>query len=66
MDRIRGYFGFSFAELEVLLTAKLRELLGECLVSALCRMDYELLDKRDPSRYLAKGFEQRTLETAMG
>lgn len=66
MNKIRGYFGFSFTELEALLVAKLRELLGECLVSALSRMDCELLNKRDPSRYQAKGFEQRTLETAMG
>lgn len=39
MGRVRGFFGFSFSEIETLLLARLRELLGEGLEQMLRHLD---------------------------
>ncbi len=66
MEEIRGCFGFSFAEIEMMLLARLRASLGEGLLMMLQSLDETLKRMRDGERFRVKGFEERTLETAMG
>jgi hypothetical protein len=66
MEEIRDCFGFSFAEIEMMLLARLRASLGEGLLMVLQILDETLRRMRDGERFRVKGFEERTLETAMG
>lgn len=66
IDALRAEIGVSFRDLELSLLEELRASLSEALVECLRRLDREILEGRDKSRFEMHCFEKRTIETVLG